>query len=331
MGATTVSAAMLVAVVRDALVQQLAVEAGFGARQFTVRPIQSEGLINAHSLLEVGDERYVVRRYGWPWPGVEPFDRMAKEAWLLGKLEAAGVRAPRAIASARDGDDAALLLSYVDGAPLGTLDVRRDDMWRAAGAALREIHDADIGMAGSPVGMIIGGGRVDAFAGGWAEWNVTNTRHHGEALAAGRPDLGIDVERCVAIVEQARAALDAGPTCLIHTDANPWNVLITPDGRATWVDWEFAWWGDPLYDFVRMTFARKRYLGPLPDAYFEGYGNDPRGSPLFGIYELQFQLWMGHEALAPLLPIQVTYDNAERYLRQLPAHLDRLEAVAQSN
>lgn len=286
-----------------------------------VEQIASQGLINTHWLVTTDDgEQLVLRKYGWPWPGVEPFDRCAKEAWLLPRLEQAGVPAPRLVAVVDDG----LLLRFVDGTTLADCPARTSTVWRNVGAALRAVHGADIGLGDAPAGMIVAGG-VEPFEGGWATWHVSNTFDHARRLADARPELRIDVDRCVAVVEAARPLIDARPLGLVHTDANPWNVLVGDAGTgAAWLDWEFAWWADPLYDFVRMCWARKYDVGPIPPAFFDGYGGDPTDDPVFDVYTLGFWLWMGNEARAPLLPLQVTYDSAEAYLRDLAAHLDRL-------
>ena len=285
-----------------------------------VEQIASQGLINTHWLVTLDNgERAVLRRYGWPWPGAEPFDRCAKEAWLLPLLERAGVPAPRLIAVTDEG----LLLRYVDGVMFAERPVRTPAMWRNVGAALRAVHDADIGVGAAEAGMLVAGG-VDAFDGGWATWHVNNTRDHAQRLASSRPELRVDVERCVAIVESARPLLDARPLAVIHTDANPWNVLVDDDGNATWMDWEFAWFGDPLYDFVRMRWARKHDIGPVPSEFYDGYGGDPTTDVVFDVYTLGFMLWMANEAQAPLLPAQTTYEIAEVYLGGLAGHLDWL-------
>ena len=103
-------------------------------------------------------------------------------------------------------------------------------------------------------------------------------------------------------------------------------MLVDNEG-AVWMDWEFAALGDPVYDFVRMRWARMHDLGPLPNALFEGYGEDPTTTLAFDVYTLGFQLWMLNEQREGILPLQVTYDAAEEYLRGLPAHLARLERV----
>lgn len=310
------------------LAAELLDSAGLGANDFAIEPIDSVGLLNTHWLVRTaGGERYVMRRYGWPWPVPERFDRMAKEAWLLPRLSEAGVPAPLVLAAQRDDHVSAMLLSYVDGEPLGVFDERTDAMWGVTGAALRTVHECDIGLLGAPPGLLVAGG-VDAFEGGWCGWHVHNTYDHAIRLSRDRPDLRVDADRCAAVVASAADRLDDRPVRLIHTDANPWNVLVTADGgQATWVDWEFAWLGDPVYDFVRLTLARKRDLGPLPPAVFDGYGADPTEDPVFAVYELGFHLWMGNEALDPLLPLQATYDNSESYLREVDSHLSRLESL----
>jgi Ser/Thr protein kinase RdoA (MazF antagonist) len=70
----------------------------------------------------------------------------------------------------------------------------------------------------------------------------------GTALAAW-PDADLDGLRAVA--EQAQALLDGvGRCCLVHSDANPKNVLVDPDTLQVsgLVDWEFAHAGRPGAD-----------------------------------------------------------------------------------
>ncbi len=310
------------------LLPVLMADAGLDDQQWTVAPLAGEGLINMHDLVQTADgERFVYRRYGWPWAVEEPLDRMAKEAWLIPRLFAAGVPVPEVMAAGRQDDEEGLLMRFVEGDVLAAAEPRTDAMWHAAGAALREVHEVDIGLAGQPVGMIVHGG-VEPSGGGLGAWHLESAIRHGYELAAAQPDLAIDVDRCAGVVAAAAPMFDAQPRAVVHADANPWNVLVTPDGgRATWIDWEFAWWSDPLYDFVRLMLARKRDLGPVPTAFFAGYGEDPTGHPLFEVCALGFHLWMANEMRNPLLADRTTYKLSERYLLDLPGHLDRLEAL----
>ena len=192
-------------------VARLLEAAGVRDEPRTVSAIDTNGLINVHFIVDMLDgDRFVVRLYGWPWGPIEPFDRMAKEAWLLPRLAAAGVPAPRVLAANRTESEAALLLSFIDGVGLGRIPNRTDEMWAATGAALRMVHDADIGMAGQPVGMLLDG-RVDAFEGGWGQWHIDHTRGHAMRLAAARPEVNIDVHRCFPVADGKAAPLLGGP------------------------------------------------------------------------------------------------------------------------
>jgi aminoglycoside phosphotransferase (APT) family kinase protein len=308
------------------LIDALLDAAGLGGRAWRAEPIAGDGLLNRHHLVHLATgERYVVREYGWPFDEPPRFDRMAKEVWLLPLLTAAAVPVPRLLATYRDDACSAILLDYIDGSTLGTLDGASPRFWFAAGASLRVVHETRLPIGPLPPGTLTADG-VDPFAGGWADWHVENTRHHATMLAASRPELGIDPERCAAVVRAAHPRIGARPIGLLHCDANPWNVMIEREsGAAVWIDWEFAALGDPLYDFVRMRWARKRDLGPLPAAFFDGYGGDPTTDVVFDVYTLGFQLWMGNEAVWGQLPLPVTYAAAERYLRSLPEELARLE------
>jgi aminoglycoside phosphotransferase (APT) family kinase protein len=53
--------------------------------------------------------------------------------------------------------------------------------------------------------------------------------------------------------------LDSRPVRLLHNDSHPWNILVdsvSGDWRVTgWLDWEFAWSGDPAWDIARLDIS----------------------------------------------------------------------------
>jgi aminoglycoside phosphotransferase (APT) family kinase protein len=53
--------------------------------------------------------------------------------------------------------------------------------------------------------------------------------------------------------------LDSRPVRLLHNDSHPWNILVDSvcgDWRVTgWLDWEFAWSGDPAWDIARLDIS----------------------------------------------------------------------------
>jgi aminoglycoside phosphotransferase (APT) family kinase protein len=88
------------------------------------------------------------------------------------------------------------------------------------------------------------------------------------------------VERLDAVAVDAQAMLDgAGRTCLVHSDANPKNVLIDPETLSVTglLDWEFAHSGCPVSDLGNMLrFDRKpAFADAVLAAYCERRGTDP--------------------------------------------------------
>src|SRR5215469_4128005 len=83
-------------------------------------PLLGRGELNRHWVVQPSDGLPVIARvYGWPFPDPEPFDRCAKENWLLELLSQAGAAVPRRLAMVRSAAGAALLVERLGGAPLG--------------------------------------------------------------------------------------------------------------------------------------------------------------------------------------------------------------------
>jgi aminoglycoside phosphotransferase (APT) family kinase protein len=83
-----------------------------------------------------------------------------------------------------------------------------------------------------------------------------------------------------AIAERAQAMLDeVGRTCLVHSDANPKNVLVDPETLQVTglLDWEFAHSGHPHTDLGNLLrFDRKpAYADAVLAAWCERRGADP--------------------------------------------------------
>ena len=63
------------------------------------------------------------------------------------------------------------------------------------------------------------------------------------------------------------------PGVLVHGDLLGQNILLDPGGPPAVIDWEFAQWGDPAYDFAivsrgaRRPFQVERGLEELLEAY----------------------------------------------------------------
>ena len=311
----------------DDLTADLLVEAGIGVGEVvSVEPMEATGYMNRHELISLRDgSRLVARHYGWPWGGDgEPIDRMAKELALLRHFEAHAAPTPRALAGVRhDATTAALLMVFEPGVLLAECagDV---ESWRAAGAALRAVHDLPLPaplVSAEGIGLVTEHltTRADEPA-TWGEWHVDNTRRHATEARISDEQR----RRAIDLAEVARPLLDAAPRRLIHTDANAWNVLIGPDRRAVWLDWEFAWFADPSYDFVRMVNARKTDIGPTPQAFFDGYGVAGPPQPLHDFYTLGFMLWMHNERVHVDRTMH-SYDVADAYVADLDRHVEDVE------
>jgi Ser/Thr protein kinase RdoA (MazF antagonist) len=276
-----------------------------GIEGAVVSGLPGRGELNAHWLVRTADGRDLVARvYGWPFPGAEPFDRCAKEAWLLGELSRLGAPVPVPVVAV----DGALLMTRLPGVPLGEA-AQEDGAWRAAGAALRVVHELGAALVDRP-GMVVAGG-VDGY--GWGRWQEEFGRRHAEAIAARRPDLKSTMDTAVARLADAVPLLDAAPVTLLHGDPHPWNVLVDRS-RTGWLDWEFALAGDAEYDLTRAARSRLVDLGPTPASFFDGYGRRP-DPDREAVYELVYYLQMADDSFH--FAHRATYDAAWRYLETL--------------
>jgi aminoglycoside phosphotransferase (APT) family kinase protein len=111
--------------------------------------------------------------------------------------------------------------------------------------------------------------------------------------------------------------LDHRPVRLLHNDPHPWNILVDRVGSGWqctgWLDWEFAWAGDPAWDIARLDIFRLKDIGPTPDAFTAGYGL-PRVPVVSDLYEFAIMLWMSNQAAAGDELLLPTYRNADTYL-----------------
>ncbi|HEY7104844.1 MAG TPA: aminoglycoside phosphotransferase family protein [Acidimicrobiia bacterium] len=284
-------------------------------------------------VLHVGGRRFVARCYRWPYEGDDRLERPRKEAWLSQSLAAAGVPVPEIVATvdARDNSGGAVLMRYVEGDLLGELAAARvsglETAWADAGRALRRAH----ALPGPPggAGQIVGD-RLEPFReGSWGEWQAANLTQHAARLAA-RHGSAIPVGDLRRVAEAAVDLLDERPLRLIHNDPHPWNVLaVEARGRwkcAAWLDWEFAWVGDPLWDLARLDVFRVTDIGPTPDAFFEGYGSAPE-PPAYEFYVLAINLWMVNQSDDGSTALPATFAAARTYVRDLARHLVRIETM----
>jgi len=141
---------------------------------------------------------------------------LAWETDLLRHLDRQGLTVPVPIAttSGRQFMDGLVVMSHVEGEPPET---KAD--WRRVAEALRALHRVTQGWPQRP------------------GWRSSSDLLH--AATGTRIDLGAmppeDVARCRA----AWARLAGSPTCVVHSDPTPGNILMTGD-RVALIDWDEA-------------------------------------------------------------------------------------------
>lgn len=108
------------------------------------------------------------------------------------------------------------------------------------------------------------------------------------------------------------------------------DALPETQRAEAWLDWEYAWLGDPAWDHASMDIFRLKPIGPTPAAFFEGYGAVPK-DPERTIYELSIYLWMANQYLdgevdeeRVLMP---TYEAAMRYLGRVDEVMGRIDGA----
>lgn len=166
--------------------------------------------------------------------------------------------APRLLGS---GDDPATglpfaLLEWIDGQRLDEAARGLDDaallpLARSVGAALAAIHAVTFDRSGFLDGSLTVAEPVDAGGAG-----LIGFLRHVLLDGPGGGLLGRDLsDRLIAFAEREAGLLDRwpGPPCLTHSDFGGTNILVRqgPEGWAVAavLDWEFAFAGNPFFDF----------------------------------------------------------------------------------
>jgi aminoglycoside phosphotransferase (APT) family kinase protein len=123
--------------------------------------------------------------------------------------------------------------------------------WRAAGAAIRMLHDAPLPpWPGRSVDEIAS--RLD----GECEWLVTSGVLPGDLVARNR--------------RIAEAALRPWTTVFTHGDLQITHVFVDGDEITGVIDWSEASRGDALWDLATLTLGHEEHLGDV----VAGYGTD---------------------------------------------------------
>jgi len=300
----------------------------------SVEPLHT-GVTNRTSLVELQDEtRYILREYEWPYDTDDDLQRVEKELYLHDLLLKHGVPVPAIIAHHDEESGRAVLMEFKPGQLLGNVvdsltDGQRAQAWRTVGAALRKVHA--IQLPDHRAGLIVGE-RVRPFEeGSWGEFHYHQAARHAENLLKRDTELRLDLASMKCVLKQAVPLLNERPLVLLHNDPHPWNVLVHEGAGqwrcSAWLDWEYAWSGDPTWDLARLEIFRLKPIGPTPAAFYEGYGEAPK-DPEWTIYELSIYLWMADQYLEgevdEVRVLMPTYEAAMRYLERIDEAVEKI-------
>lgn len=281
--------------------------------------------------LDSGDA-CVLRQYQWPHDSPD-LDRLEKEIHLHALLDRAGVPVPKVLASHQAGDASALLMEYLPGDLLGdaaqTLPTDDSDAaWRSCGAALKKAHS--IQFRPGEYGVLVGKDLPKPPHPSWAHWRLEDLLHHAQAVHE-QQKLAVSPADLRAVLTNALPRLNDFRPCLLHNDAHAWNALVkkTPDGWrcSGWLDWEYAWVGDPDWDLARTDTWRIKDIGPTPEAFWHGYGKKP-DQPRFAFYVMSLYLWQANEQLSKPDPDPSPLHRAAlQYVDRFDVYFERLRQL----
>jgi aminoglycoside phosphotransferase (APT) family kinase protein len=296
-----------------------------------IQPITDRGITNQIALITLQDGMHlIVRQYQWPWEGPD-LNRLQKERYIHGLLHRAGVPVPRILASIDHAGHAMMLMEYMPGEVLGDIapslsDAASSQAWWSCGQVLRRAHT--ISYPAGTAGIIVGD-HVQPFADfnawedeapSWGHSQIHMILGHFQQLCTHKPDLVRSEQALRSTLTKALPYMNRTPPTLLHNDAHAWNVLVQDAGEhwqcSAWLDWEYAWVGDPNWDLVRMDLFRRAPIGTTSEAFWEGYGSSP-SQPERAIYELHILLWMANQYLNGDRHLLPTYEAAMSYLDRL--------------
>jgi aminoglycoside phosphotransferase (APT) family kinase protein len=308
------------------VVRLVAGAVGLDVADLTMNQASDLGSTNRNWIVSDGSERYFLREYRWPFGGDDDLDRPEKEAWLGDLLRGRGVPAPRVLYRTVVNGSAFSLFTFLPGRHLGDLPTGCGPAWESAGQVLARIHSIRIG-DGRQAGVIASRSVRPFSEGGWGRWQAANAVGHAMAVAE-RGDYPVDPDHVGQVYRKAISILDSRPVRLLHNDPHPWNILVDRENsrwRSTgWLDWEFAWAGDPAWDIARLDIFRLKDIGPTPGAFDLGYGSH-RVPVVSELYEFAIMLWMSNQAAAGDRSLPATYRAADAYLSMADETLTRLD------
>ena len=304
-----------------------------------IQPLPANGITNHMALITLQDgARFVLRRYQWPWAGRD-LNRPQKEQYLHALLLRAGVPVPAILAQVELNGHSATLMEYMPGELLGDIapslpEEASRQAWRSCGEMLRRAHS--ITYPEGTYGIIVGDlvqpfaevGSWDDKTPSWGHSQIHMILDHFQRLSKRLPSLAAVEQELRTKLAQTLPLLNRTHPTLLHNDAQPWNVLVDRVGAqwqcSAWLDWEYAWVGDPNWDLVRFDLLRRKPIGATPDAFWDGYGRYP-AEPERSVYELHIYLWMANQYLDGDRHLPPTYEAAMAYVDRLDEAVRRIQ------
>jgi thiamine kinase-like enzyme len=209
------------------------------------------GITNRNVLVEVGDDRFVLRLAGKDTELLEI--RRSDEVVAARRAASLGI-GPEVVAFLEP--EGYLVTRFVVGVTMTDVDLRVDDAVTAVGRMLREVHD------GPPLA-----GSFDAFR--VPELHLAAARSRGVAVPRA-------YSRCAEVAARIEAAFGASPEPSVpcHNDLLPANFLRSADRQWWLLDWEYAGNNDRFFDLGNL--AVNNAFGPDDErALLEAYLGDP--------------------------------------------------------
>src|ERR1700722_7264510 len=188
--------------------------------------ILAHGITNSNYVVDLGDERVVVRV-----PGNDThllgIDR-AKEVGAGGLAAAIGV-GPEVLAT--DESTGCIVFRFIDGRPISTTELAAEPMLELFAETLQLVHHA---------------GQTPTI---WNPYDVI--RDHRGVAAARDVTAPFDTVFTFSVLSRIETARPFRPTVLGHNDLLNANFLF--DGRLRIVDWEYSGMSDPFFDLANVS------------------------------------------------------------------------------
>jgi aminoglycoside phosphotransferase (APT) family kinase protein len=114
------------------------------------------------------------------------------------------------------------------------------------------------------------------------------------------------------------------PFRMVHSDVHRQNVLIKPDGRLTFLDWELALMGDPVYELA-VHLHKMAYL-PDEDQRMRTVWATACGADQWPNWSEDLERYLSHERVKSVIVDSVRYSKA---VAEDPTQLEpRVESLA---